>query len=121
MLINNYETLLILTPALSNEERKDVMATFVKELKEQGAKVIHKESWEPKKLAYPIKKNDYGLYEVIEFKASGDVVARMETDYKRDERVIRFLTIKLDKHGIAYNEQKRIANANAKTTKQEGI
>ena len=60
-----------------------------------------------RKLAYPIQKKSTGFYQLIEYKAEGNVIADVETELKRDERVMRFLTVKLDKHAIAYNEKKR--------------
>ena len=60
-----------------------------------------------RKLAYPIQKKSTGFYQLIEYKAEGTVIADVETELKRDERILRFLTVKLDKHAIAYNEKKR--------------
>ena len=60
-----------------------------------------------RKLAYPIQKKSTGFYQLIEYKAEGNVIADVETELKRDERVLRFLTVKLDKHAVAYNEKKR--------------
>ena len=72
-----------------------------------GAEIVHEENWGMKKLAYPIQKKSTGFYQLIEYKAEGNVIADVETELKRDERILRFLTVKLDKHAIAYNEKKR--------------
>lgn len=72
-----------------------------------GAEIVHEEHWGMRKLAYPIQKKSTGFYHLIEFKAEGEVIANVETELKRDERVLRFLTVKLDKHAVAYNEKKR--------------
>ena len=66
-----------------------------------------------RKLAYPIQKKSTGFYQLIEYKAEGNVIADVETELKRDERILRFLTVKLDKHAIAYNEKKRNKKAEA--------
>jgi len=60
-----------------------------------------------RKLAYPIQKKSTGFYHLLEFKAEGSIIKDYEVSFKRDERIMRFLTVKLDKHAIAYNEKKR--------------
>ena len=105
--MNQYETVFILTPVLSDEQMKEAVKKYEDQLTGRGAEIIHEENWGMKKLAYPIQKKSTGFYQLIEYKAEGDVIADVETELKRDERVIRFLTVKLDKHAIAYNEKKR--------------
>mgnify|MGYP000835574303 CR=1 FL=1 len=64
-------------------------------------------TFRPKKLAYPIQKKTTGFYFLIEFEAEGDIVDILETQYRRDERVIRFLTFKMDKYAVEYAEKRR--------------
>ncbi len=109
-----YETVFILTPVLSEDQTKEAVSKFKKLLSDNGAKLVHEESWGLRKLAYPIQKKTTGFYHLIEFKAEGKVVAELEVAYKRDERVLRFLTIVLDKHSLAYNEKKRSKASNKK-------
>ena len=99
--MNQYETVFILTPVLSDEQMKEAVKKYA------GAEIVHEENWGMKKLAYPIQKKSTGFYQLIEYKAEGNVIADVETELKRDERILRFLTVKLDKHAIAYNEKKR--------------
>ena len=105
--MNQYETVFILTPVLSDEQMKEAVKKFEDLLTNNGAEIVFKDFWGMRKLAYPIQKKSSGFYQLIEYKAEGDVIATIETELKRDERVIRFLTVKLDKHAIAYNEKKR--------------
>ncbi|MBK9290138.1 MAG: 30S ribosomal protein S6 [Bacteroidetes bacterium] len=105
--MNQYETVFILTPVLSDEQMKEAVKKYQDFLKEQGAEIVHEEHWGMRKLAYPIQKKSTGFYHLIEYKAPGELIAEFETQLKRDERVIRFLTVKLDKHAVAYNEKKR--------------
>ncbi len=105
--MNQYETVFILTPVLSEDQAKEAAKKFKKLLTDTGAKIVHEESWGLKKLAYPIQKKSTGFYYLVEFTAEGNTVAELEIAYKRDERVLRFLTLRLDKHSIAYNERKR--------------
>ena len=105
--MNQYETVFILTPVLSDEQMKEAVKKYEDHLTGAGAEIVHEENWGMRKLAYPIQKKSTGFYQLVEYKAEGDVIADVETELKRDERVLRFLTVKLDKHAIAYNEKRR--------------
>ena len=105
--MNQYETVFILTPVLSDDQMKEAVKKYEDYLANAGAEIVHEEHWGMRKLAYPIQKKSTGFYQLIEFKAEGNVIADVETELKRDERVLRFLTVKLDKHAVAYNEKKR--------------
>jgi small subunit ribosomal protein S6 len=104
---NQYETVFIMTPVLSDDQMKETVAKYQKLLKDKGAEIVLENNWGLKKLAYPIQKKSTGFYYLIEFKADGDIIKDVELTFKRDERIIRFLTVKLDKHAVAYNEKKR--------------
>ena len=105
--MNNYETVFILNPVLSEEQMKDTVRKFVKVLTDGNAEVINEEQWGLRKLAYPIQHKSTGFYNLVEFKATSDVIEKLETEYRRDEAVMRFLTTSLDKHAVAYNEKRR--------------
>jgi small subunit ribosomal protein S6 len=105
--MNNYETVFILNPVLSEDQMKDTVDKFVKVLKKAKADVVNIEQWGLRKLAYPIQHKSTGFYNLIEFAAAPEVIATLETEYRRDESVMRFLTISLDKHALAYNERRR--------------
>ncbi len=102
-----YETVFILTPVLSEDQAKEAAKKFRKVLTDQGAKILHEENWGLRKLAYTIEKKTTGFYHLIEFAGTGNEIADLELQFKRDERVLRFLTIALDKHAVAYNEKRR--------------
>ena len=105
--MNQYETVFILTPVLSDDQMKEAVKKYEDYLAQAGAEIVHEEHWGMRKLAYPIQKKSTGFYQLIEYKAEGNVIADVETELKRDERILRFLTVKLDKHAVAYNEKKR--------------
>lgn len=111
-----YETVIVLTPVLLQEQVEEAVAKYRKFLSEHGAVIVHENNWGLRKLAYPIQKKSTGFYFLFEFQADPTLIAKMEVEYKRDERIMRFLTIALDKHAIAYNERKR---KNAAQKKQE--
>ncbi len=91
--MNQYETVFILTPVLSDEQTKETVAKFKKVLTE--------------KMAYAIQKKSTGFYFLVEFKAEPSVVKVLETAFRRDEKVIRFQTVKLEKYAIEYAEKRR--------------
>ena len=105
--MNQYETVFIMTPVLSDEQMKEAVKKYQSFLKDKGAEIIHEEAWGLRKLAYQIKKKSTGFYHLFEYEAPGEVINKLETDFRRDERILRFLTVKLDKHAIIYNEKKR--------------
>jgi small subunit ribosomal protein S6 len=114
-----YETVFILTPVLSEDQAKEAVGKFRKILSDLDAKIIHEESWGLRKLAYQIQKKSTGHYHLFEFTAkNGNSVADLELAFKRDERVLRFMTVSLDKHGVAYAEKRRNKAKNAKKEKE---
>jgi len=105
--MNIYETVFILTPVLSDEQMKEAVAKFKSVLLEKGAEIQSEEIWGLKKMAYAIQKKSTGFYNLFQFKAEPSVVASLETAFRRDERIIRFITVKLDKYAAAYAEKRR--------------
>jgi small subunit ribosomal protein S6 len=106
--MKNYETVFILNPVLSEDQAKDTVEKFVKVLTKAKAEVINVEKWGLKKMAYPIQNKSTGFYNLIEFATnSSDLINTLETEYRRDESVMRFLTTVLDKHAVVYNERRR--------------
>ena len=105
--MNQYETVFILTPVLSDEQMKEAVEKFKGILAAEGAEIINEENWGLKKLAYPIEKKSTGFYQLIEFKAEPTTIAKLELNYRRDERVIRYLTTKLDKYAIEYAAKRK--------------
>ncbi|WP_455110299.1 30S ribosomal protein S6 [Porphyromonas sp.] len=109
--MNNYETVFILTPDLSEAQVKEAVAKFVDILKGEGAEIVNEENWGIKKLAYSINKKTTGFYQFVEFKAQPTVIATLETQFRRDENVLRFLTFRQDKFAAAYAEKRRSRKA----------
>ncbi|MBN1952725.1 MAG: 30S ribosomal protein S6 [Bacteroidales bacterium] len=104
---NRYETVFIATPVLSEAQMKEAVDKFKDLIQTKDGAIVHEENWGLKKLAYPIQKKSTGFYYLIEFEAEGSLIETLETEYRRDERIIRFLTFKMDKYSIAYAEKKR--------------
>ena len=115
-MIKQYETVFIATPVLSDVQMKEAVAKYTGFIKENGGEIVYEEDWGLRQLAYPIQKRTSGFYYLIEFKAEPSLIANLETQYRRDERVIRFLTFAMDKHAVAYAEKRR---ANKAAQKEE--
>ena len=105
--MNHYETVFIATPVLSDVQTKEVFGKFQGVITENGGRIVSGEEWGLKKLAYPIQKKTTGFYYLMEFTGEGDIIEKLETQYRRDERVIRFLTFKMDKYAVEYAEKRR--------------
>ena len=105
--MNRYETVFILTPVLSDDQVKEAVKKVEGILKDMGAKIKHQDHWGLKKLAYPIQKKTTGFYHLLEFEAAGDIITKFEIELKREERILRFLTVKMNKHHIEFAEKQR--------------
>ncbi len=108
--MNHYETVFILNPVLSDDQIKETVKKYEDFLVSKGAEMVAKEDWGLKKLAYPIQHKKSGFYHLLEFAAPGEVIEPLELDFRRDERMMRYLTVKLDKHAIAWAEKRRNRN-----------
>ena len=104
--MNRYETVFILTPVLSDEQMKGTVAKFKKLLADNGAEIVNEEAWGLKKMAYAIQKKSTGFYCLLEFKAEPTIIKTLETGYRRDEKDIRYITVKLDKYAAQYAEKR---------------
>ena len=106
-MLNHYEAVFILTPVLSDAQMKEAVDKFKKVLTDNQATIVNEEEWGLRKLAYPIQKKTTGFYNLLEFDAEPTVVAKLETAFRRDEKVSRFLTFRLDKFAAEYAEKRR--------------
>ena len=106
-MLNQYETVFIATPVLSESQMKEAVAKFKKIITDGKGEIVYEEDWGLKKLAYPIQKKSTGFYHLMEFRADPSLIANLEVEYRRDERILRFLTMKMEKYAVAYAEKKR--------------
>ena len=110
--MNQYETVFILTPVLSDEQMKETVEKFKGVLSNAGAEIISEENWGLKKLAYPIEKKTTGFYVLIEFNAAPEMIKTLEIAYRRDEKVLRFLIVKMEKYAAEYAAKRRSNKSN---------
>ncbi|KIO43421.1 30S ribosomal protein S6 [Sanguibacteroides justesenii] len=109
-MLNHYETVFITTPVLSEIQVKEAVEKFKNVITQNGGNIEHEEAWGLRKLAYPIQKKTTGFYHLLQFEAEGTLVDKLETAYRRDEKVIRFLTFRLDKYAYEYALKRRAKN-----------
>src|SRR5450759_3298698 len=109
-MLNQYETVFIATPVLSENQMKEAVQKFKKVITDNSGEIVHEENWGLKKLAYPIQKKSTGFYYLVEFKGEGDLIEKLAVQYRRDERIIRFLTLRMEKFSVEYGEKKRKQN-----------
>lgn len=103
----HYETVFIVTPLVTEGQLKETVARIKDLMVQNGAEIYHEEEWGLRKLAYPIRKKTSGYYFLFEFLSDPSFIQRLETEYNREERIIRYLTTVLDKFAIEYNEKRR--------------
>ena len=117
--MNHYETVFILTPVLSDAQMKEAVEKFTKVLADNGATIVNEENWGLRKLAYPIQKKSTGFYTLVEFDAEPNVIKKLEVAFRRDERILRFLTFRLDKYAAEYAAKRRSLKASKANASKE--
>ena len=110
-MLKQYETVFIATPVLSDTQMKEAVSKYRDYITENQGEIVYEEDWGLRKLAYPIQKKTTGFYHLFEFKADPSLVAKLELQFRRDERVIRFLTFSMDKHAVEYAIRRRTNKA----------
>ena len=119
MEVRNYETVFIVTPVLNEGQVQETVEKFTQVLKENSAALVATESWGLRKLAYPIQKKTTGYYYCLSYTGSGNIVDVLELAFRRDERIIRFLSTVLDKHAVDYNNRRRNGEMNLQKAAKE--
>ncbi len=106
--MRNYEVTFIVDSVLSGDEIKATAQKYVDQLQNNGCSIVHIDEMGLRQLAYEINKRHSGYYYCVEFQSeTGEMLAPLELNMRRDERIMRFLTVKLDKYGVKYNDDKR--------------
>lgn len=118
-MMKNYETVFILTPVLSDVQMKEAVDKFKAVITDNGGTITNEENWGMRKLAYPIQKKSTGFYALLQFDVEPTVIATLETQFRRDERVLRFLTFRLDKYAFEYAEKRKNVKSQPKEVVEE--
>ena len=89
------ETLLLLSPELSVEERETVLKTMDDVIAREGGKMLVVDQWGMRDLAYPVRKQMRGFYVRLEYAAPSQLVAELERIIRITDGVFKFMTVKL--------------------------
>ena len=120
-MLNHYEAVFILTHVLSDVQMKEAVDKFKTVITDNGGTITNEENWGMRKLAYPIQKKSTGFYSLLQFDVEPAVIATLETQFRRDERVLRFLTFRLDKYAYEYAEKRKNVKSQPKEVKEEKV
>jgi len=111
--MNNYETLYVLKPTLTDEETAANITKIEEILVKNGAEILATDKMGMRKLAYPVEKNERGVYTVVYYKAAGTIVGELERNLKFNEEVLKYLTVKYTKQKEVAQFEKLITAANS--------
>ncbi len=106
--MRNYEVTFIVDPTLSSDEVNATVQKYADMITAAGYSIVHTDEMGLRQLAYDIKKRHSGVYFCIEFTGEdGQIIDKMELSMRRDDKILRFLTVALDKFGVQFNADKR--------------
>ncbi len=109
--MRKYETFFIVDPDLPDETNSAVDTKVQSIVTANGGEVLTYSPWGKRKLAYPIRKRTRGLYVLMEYSGEADMVAELERNLRIDERVLKFITVKLEDRFDPEKEKERRAAA----------
>ena len=115
----NYESVVIINATLDDEQINSIVKTIQSLITDNGGEINEVDVWGRKRLAYPIEKAKSGFYVVYRFSSNPEFISKLERMYRLDENVIRFITIALDKHALAYYEKIKEEKANQQEVVEE--
>jgi small subunit ribosomal protein S6 len=102
-----YETTFLVGQGLEDADYQKIAKKFEKLILDHGGEIINLEHWGKRPLAYEIEDNTHAYYCYIEFNAPPTLIGKLEQEYLYDEAVIRYLTVKVEKHHAAFNKKRR--------------
>ncbi len=115
--MKTYETIVVIDSLLKNEEINEIVNKVERVISNNGGKIVSNEQWGKKRLAYEIKRRQYGYYVEIVFEAPPNVIRILEREYRLEENILRYLSIHLDKSALDFRKQqeKEVVKADEET------
>ncbi len=107
--MRQYETGFVLSPTLSEEETTQFIQQMAEILAQKNGLMIKQDVWGKRRLAYPIKRFQEGVYVFFTYDGPGDVAAELERRFKQTDAVIRFMTVVKDPRDLVRRKKKRRA------------
>jgi small subunit ribosomal protein S6 len=114
--MRNYESLYIVHPDVVGDELTAIVEKFQKVLTDNAVEIYKLDNWGTRKLAYPIQKVERGCYVQTLFTAAPEVIAEFERRLRLDEKILRFLTVRLDEEFPEIVEEEPAEEAAGETT-----
>ncbi|MDC0335745.1 30S ribosomal protein S6 [Pseudodesulfovibrio sp.] len=92
---NNYETLVLLSPELAEDDRKGILENLTGIVGREGGTMVETDDWGMRPLAYPVEKQTRGYYVRLVYDAPGPLVAELERNIRITDGIFKFMTVKL--------------------------
>ena len=112
-MVRQYETTFIVDAHLPNEQIDATVDKIIQFIEKNGGKILAQERWGKRRLAYEIRKQQYGFYVHVRYEAEGKLCQEMGRVFKLDDAVLRHLTVLLSKQALREEVRKK-AEAKAK-------
>jgi len=106
--LRTYETVIVIDSFLKNEEIDEIVNKVERVISNNGGKIESIERWGKKRLAFEIKRRQYGYYVEIVFEAPPNVIRILEREYRLEENILRYLSIYLDKRALEYRDKQKL-------------
>lgn len=113
-----YETIFLTAPDLDQQEYEKIVGEIESIIKDAGGEITNLEHWGQKKLEYEINRFNSAYYTYIEFTSLATLIRPLERKFRYNEKIIRFLTVKVEKHHAAFNKKRREQGFGKKKVKE---
>ncbi|MBA3017288.1 MAG: 30S ribosomal protein S6 [Proteobacteria bacterium] len=112
--MRRYETFIIIDPDLSDEERSPIFEKVKDLIQQEECLLVMLNEWGARRLAYEIKKKSRGYYVRLDYCGTGKLVDEMERFFRIDDRVMKYMTVLLDKYADIELIKEEMAKAEIK-------
>jgi small subunit ribosomal protein S6 len=119
--VRQYETGFVLSPTLSEEETAQFVQQMAEIVAQKKGRMIKQDIWGKRRMAFPIKRFQEGVYVFFTYEGAGDVSAELERRFKQTEAVIRFMTVLRDPRDLTRRKKKRRAEDAARAAAEQTV
>jgi small subunit ribosomal protein S6 len=112
--MRRYETFIIIDPDLSDEERSPIFEKVKDLIQQEECLLVMLDEWGSRRLAYEIKKKSRGHYVRLDYCGIGKLVDEMERFFRIDDRIMKYMTVLLDKYADIELIKEEMAKAEIK-------
>lgn len=94
--MQGYEAIFILDPETTEDEQSGLIDKFKSLIDTNGGKVVHHTTWGRRKLAYEVKKHQYGLYHLFYLEKTPEALQALENIFRIDDKVIKWMSVSVE-------------------------